>query len=65
MPQFEYQVVQVKPDDLEAALNQMSASGWDVFEILPAESSGRKVFGRQTLDVSNYHVIFRREKQQP
>lgn len=56
----DYQVLKVKPDDLESALNDMSRQGWDVHTILRAESAGRSFWGRQTLDVTAYHVVFRR-----
>jgi hypothetical protein len=61
---MEYQVMQVKPADLEAALNDMSRQGWHAHSIVPAALSGRQLWGRQTLDVDRYHVVFHRDGAQ-
>ncbi len=60
---MDYQVLQVKPADLETALNEMAQRGWEVQSIVAAEFSGRQLFGRQSLDVDQYHVVFRRESR--
>jgi hypothetical protein len=60
---MEYQVLRVKPDDLEAALNEMARGGWQVQSIIPAALSGRQMFARQTLSVDVYHVVFYREEK--
>lgn len=62
---MEYQVLRVKPDDLEAALNEMGGHGWQVESIIPASLSGRQMFARQTLSVDTYHVVFCREEKKP
>jgi hypothetical protein len=60
-----YQVLRVKPDDLEAALNEMGQRGWQVHSILPASLAGRQILGRQTLNVYTYHVVLYRKTEQP
>lgn len=60
MAEPEYQVMRVKPEDLEDALNQVSRRGWQIQTIVAAEFAGRTFFMRQTLDVTRYHVILKR-----
>ncbi|HZU13330.1 MAG TPA: hypothetical protein VFB58_10865 [Chloroflexota bacterium] len=57
MEQREYQVLGVKPRDLEDALNQAARQGWRVESIMGAESAGRSWFWWRTMDVTKYHVI--------
>jgi hypothetical protein len=56
----EYQVLRVKPDSLESALNEMALQSWQVHSIHASRFSGRQMFYRQTLDVYEYHLVFHR-----
>lgn len=69
MANTEYQVLRVKPRDLEDALNELSRGGWEIHSILPAERYGSGfgaafflLFGRGTLEVTEYHLVARRER---
>lgn len=58
----EYQVLRVKPRDLEAALNEMSRQGWQIHSIHSAGFAGKSLSfpGRQTLDVTDFLLILQR-----
>ena len=60
MERAEYQVLRVKPENLESALNEMARQGWQLHSIHASRYTGRQMFAAQSLNLNEYHLVFQR-----
>jgi hypothetical protein len=60
MERAEYQVLRVKPENLESALNETSRQGWQLHSIHASRYTGRQMLAAQSLNVNEYHLVFHR-----